>query len=92
MNVVIRDAAYADLDRIEAWIANDRPLAARRVIDRILNSVELLGLFPRLGHPGRISGTCEWVVAGLPYIIVYTIDADADEIAVIAIFHTAQNR
>jgi plasmid stabilization system protein ParE len=57
MNVVIREGAYTDLDQIYSWIAEDRPRAAQRVIDRILNSIELLGLFPDLGHIGRLSGT-----------------------------------
>jgi toxin ParE1/3/4 len=73
MNVIIREAAYSDLDRIYFWIAQDRPRAARGVIDRILNSIELLGLFPDLGHAGKLLGTYEWVVGGLPYIIVYMI-------------------
>ena len=92
MNVIIREVANSDLDRIHSWIAQDRPHAARRVIDRILNSIELLGLFPDLGHAGKLSGTYEWVVGGLPYIIVYTVDRDADEVAIIAVFHTSQNR
>jgi len=92
MNVVIREAAYHDLDRIYSWIAQDRPRAAQRVIARLLHSVELLGLFPDLGHSGRLPGTYEWVVGGLPYIIVYTTDRQAEEVAVLAIFHSAQNR
>jgi plasmid stabilization system protein ParE len=54
MNVIIRESAYGDLDQIYSWIAQDRPLAARRAVDRILNSIELLGLFPDLGHAGRL--------------------------------------
>jgi toxin ParE1/3/4 len=92
MNVLIREAAYDDLDRIYAWIARDRPRAAQRVIDRILHSIELLGLFPDLGHTGRVPDTFEWVVGGLPYIIVYTIDRDAEEVTITAVFHAAQNR
>ena len=92
MDVIIREAAYSDLERIYSWIAQDRPRAARRVIDRILNSIELLGLFPDLGHAGKLSGTHEWVVSGLPYIVVYTVDRDPSEVAIIAVFHAAQNR
>jgi toxin ParE1/3/4 len=92
MNVIVREAAYSDLDRVYSWIAQDRPRAAQRVIDRILNSIELLGLFPDLGHGGRLSGSYEWVVGGLPYIIVYTVDRDAEEVAIVAVFHSAQNR
>ena len=43
MRVIIREAAYDDLDRIYAWIAKDRPRSADAVIDRILESAERLG-------------------------------------------------
>lgn len=70
MKVVIRAAAYGDLDRIFAWIAKDRPQSANAVVDRILDSAERLGSFRHLGHAGRRTGTFEWVVPGLPYVIV----------------------
>ena len=73
MKVIIREAAYDDLDRISVWIAKDRPRSADSVIDRILESAERLGHFPYMGHVGRVSGTYEWVVPALPYIIVYTL-------------------
>jgi toxin ParE1/3/4 len=92
MKTIIREAAYRDLDEIHAWIARDRPAAADSVIDRILASVELLGQFPYIGRAGAIPGTYRLVVAGLPYIVVYTINRDADELAVIAVFHGARNR
>ena len=46
MTVIIREGAYDDLDRINAWIAKDRPRSAESVIDRILESAERLGRFP----------------------------------------------
>jgi ParE-like toxin of type II ParDE toxin-antitoxin system len=39
-----------------------------------------------------VPGTNEWVVVGLPYVIVYEIDDRANELAIIAIFHAAQDR
>ncbi len=45
-----------------------------------------------MGHAGRARGTYEWAVVGLPYVIVYEIDETAQEVAVIAVFHGAQDR
>jgi len=45
-----------------------------------------------MGHVGRASGTYEWLVVGLPYVIVYEIDEAAQEVAIIAVFHGAQDR
>jgi plasmid stabilization system protein ParE len=59
MRVIIREAAYADLDRIFSWIAKDNPRAAYSVIDRILDNTELLGRNPYVGHVGRVRGTYE---------------------------------
>jgi plasmid stabilization system protein ParE len=92
MKAIIRDAAFADLERISVWIANDRPAAAVRAIERILESIERLAHFPLMGHAGRVEGTMEWVVPGLPYIVVYTADARQDELVIISVFHGAQDR
>lgn len=92
MRVIIREAAYRDLDRIYSWIAKDRPRSANTVVDRILESVERLGRFPDIGHIGRLPGTQEWVVPGLPYIVVYTLDRHANELTIVAVFHAAQDR
>ncbi|MFL5039394.1 MAG: type II toxin-antitoxin system RelE/ParE family toxin, partial [Xanthobacteraceae bacterium] len=73
MRVLIREVAYHDLDRIYAWIAKDRPRSADTVLERILESVERLGQLPYMGHTGRGPGTYEWVIPGLPYILVYEI-------------------
>ena len=92
MKVIIREAAYADLDRIYEWIARDQPRSADSVADRILESAERLGQFPNMGHLGRVPGTLEWIVRGLPYILVYKINAVDDAVDVVAIFHGAQDR
>jgi toxin ParE1/3/4 len=35
----------------------------------------------------------EWIVRGLPYIIVYQTDAaDTDEVLILGIFHASQDR
>jgi plasmid stabilization system protein ParE len=71
MNAVVDDQASDDLDEIYAWIAKDRPEAADSVNDRILAAIESLARLPQMGHAGRVPGTYEWVVHGLPYIIVF---------------------
>jgi plasmid stabilization system protein ParE len=92
MKVIIREAAYDDLDRIFAWIANDRPRSADALISRILESAERLGQFPYMGHPGRVPATYEWVIPGLSYIRVYQVLEDEGLVIVGAVFHGAQDR
>ena len=92
MKVIIREAAYDDLDRIYAWIAKDRPRSADAVVDRILQSAERLGRFPYLGHVGRVPETYEWAIPGLPYIIVYQVQEGESLVVIGAVFHGAQDR
>ena len=93
MKVVIRASAYDDLTKIVQWIAQDSPVNARSVATRILAAIEdRIALFPKMGRTGRVEGTREWVVAGLPYVIVYLADDAHDAVVVLGIFHGAQNR
>lgn len=93
MKVIIRARAYDDLAGIVQWIAADSPQNARSVAERILTALESrLALFPSLGRRGQVDGTREWIVAGLPYVIVYQVDDARDAIVVLGIFHGAQQR
>jgi toxin ParE1/3/4 len=93
MKTIIRVAAHADIERIYDWIAQDSPHNARSVVDRIYDAIENnLAFSPYIGHRGRAPGTYEWVVRGLPYIIIYHIDNELDELTVIAVIHGARKR
>jgi toxin ParE1/3/4 len=75
------------------YIRERNPIAATQVVARIRLAAERLAEFPRIGHAGRVAGTHEWVVRGLPYIIVYeTGTADPDEVLILGVFHGAQDR
>jgi plasmid stabilization system protein ParE len=52
----------------------------------------LLCEFPHIGRKGEAPDTHEWMVQGSPYLIVYEINGEADEIVVLGVFHGAQNR
>ena len=78
---------------IYSYIRDRNPVAATQVVARIRLAAERLAEFPRVGHAGRVAGTHEWVVRGLPYIIVYqTGAANAEEILILGVFHAAQDR
>jgi toxin ParE1/3/4 len=92
MKVRYRRRAQLDIENIYQYIKGRNPRAATEVVRRIRYAADRLGLLPYMGHLGRAAGTYEWVVVGLPYIIVYEIDEAAGEISVIAVFHGAQDR
>lgn len=64
--------ASDDLDHIEAYIAEDDPLIAMDVVLRVIDKVELiLPEHPTAGRIGRVEGTRELVIHGLPFVVVY---------------------
>lgn len=92
MKVRYRQRALRDIENIFNYLSERNPRAATEIVARIRRAVEGLGEWPLMGHSGRLAGTYEWVVVGSPYIIVYDVISAADEVAVIAVFHGAQDR
>jgi toxin ParE1/3/4 len=92
MRVRYRRQAQLDIENIHGYIDRRNPRAATEVVARIRRAADRLGTLPHMGHIGRAAGTYEWVVVGLPYVIVYEVDEAEDEVAIIAIFHGAQDR
>jgi plasmid stabilization system protein ParE len=70
--------AHAQLIAISDYIHERNPNAAARVGEAIREAAELLRYFPYAAQVGRSPGTREWVVRGLPYIIVYEVNAEAN--------------
>lgn len=65
--------ALDDLDAAGEFIARDNPEAARRVLKRIWDAVQLLAEHPDAGRPGRVPGTRELVISDTSFIIPYRI-------------------
>jgi toxin ParE1/3/4 len=76
--------AREHIAEIYSYIRDRSPAAATQVIAQIRLAADRLTEFPRIGRAGRIAGTHEWVVRGLPYIIVYEIDTtDHSEVVIL---------
>ena len=74
------------------FIAEVDPSAATRVADRIDEAAGgLVSL--AIGRPGRVAGTFEKSVVGLPYIIAYALDHRKNRRAVVIlhVIHGARN-
>ena len=88
--VVWSDGARADYLAVLRHIAAGDPDAAERVVEAIRNTGDKLGDFAT-GHPGRVSGTYEKSVRGLPYIIAYTLTDDDRTVAILRVIHTSRD-
>ncbi|MBE0455385.1 MAG: type II toxin-antitoxin system RelE/ParE family toxin [Roseovarius sp.] len=84
--------ALTDLADQVAYIAAENPSAARRMADAIDKSALALGDMPT-GRTGRVTGTYEKSVTGLPYILAYAITQAGGEetVAIVRVIHTARN-
>jgi toxin ParE1/3/4 len=90
VRILYSPESLRDLTNIYDYIAERNPYAASRVLGRIRAAINLLSEFPRIGHSGRAPDTREWVVKGLPYVIVHELHED--ELVILAIMHGARDR
>ena len=90
MTVVWQAAARADVVRLVQYIAEENPIAARKVARELVLSGDNLDVFPRRGRVGRIPGTRELVTVS-PYIIVYEISTSG-QVEILHVWHGSQDR
>ena len=92
MKITFEPAARDELNGIFTWIAKDNQRAARELIARIEQKVMQLANpeLAHMGRPGLVGSTRELIE--WPYIIVYNVHEDREEIVIISIVHGARNR
>ena len=90
--IVWSETALDDFCELIAYIMADNPQAAESVAERVERCIELLGEMPT-GRRGRVSGTYEKVVSGLPYVIAYALTERpvGEEVTVLRIIHGARD-
>jgi toxin ParE1/3/4 len=89
VNILWSPEAIQDLIALRAYIAEESPVGARRVVSRILQDVErLLPANPHVGRPGRVPGTRELVIPRTPYIVPYRVQGDA--VQILRVYHGAR--
>lgn len=89
MKLVWSPEALDDLVALRAYIEEDDPAAARRIVLHIMRNVEtLLSDNPRMGRAGRIPGTHEHVVPRTPFIVPYRIRGET--IQILRVYHGAR--
>ena len=83
--------AVADRKAIAKYIARDNPLAAVELVDLLIRQASLLDANPKMGRPGRMKNTREWVVHP-NYVIVYWVGDDSmSPILILRVLHASQS-
>ncbi len=80
-------AASGDLDSVERYIGRANPGAAIETVLEIIRHAGMLAEHPGIGRPGRVEGTRELVIAGLPYVVAYVHRGDT--VTVLRVLHGA---
>lgn len=89
MQIRWEEDAINDLINLRDYIQKDNPVAAEKVAQKILSTVDLLLDHPLLGKAGRIHETRELVIAGTPYTVVYLVEFES--VTLLRIFHQRQS-
>ena len=76
------------LESIQDYIARSNPPAAFEVAQQIRVAVSQLEEHPRIGRTGRVEGTYELVIHGIPYIVPYRIKKK--EIQILSVYHASR--
>lgn len=84
--VVWSNSARHEYLAITRCVAERDPAAAGRIADRIDEAAAALAEFAT-GRPGRVNGTYERVLKGLPYTLAYELVVRPEGGEVVAILH-----
>lgn len=91
VKIVWTDDAIQDLEEIFNYISKDSPISAKRLIERLLQKVEMLQDFPKLGRmvPEFEKESIRELIEG-SYRIIYHLKTEI-EIQITRIHHSARN-
>jgi plasmid stabilization system protein ParE len=90
VEIVWSPLARARLREIHAFVALDKPEAARHLATRIVAVVETLKMQPHLGRAGAESGIRELVIGSTPNSILYRVRGQ--RVIISTIWHGAQEK
>lgn len=88
MKIVWTRRALREIDQAFAFVARDSPAAASAMVAAMEARAAVLAEHPEIGRPGRMDGTRELVLPGLPYILPYRVRDGRIEI--LAVFHSSR--
>jgi plasmid stabilization system protein ParE len=92
MKIAYTPRALADIEDIADCLRPRSPQGAVRVRAAILDGLQRLQQFPRIGRLQTVETVRKLMIPRYPYLIYYSIDEDVEEIVVLTIQHSARRR
>ena len=87
-HVVWLHLALQDMHQAATSIAQESPKAAKDLVNRIWVEGPSLCVSPDRGRPGRVPGTRELMLQGLPYFLAYRVKGKT--VQILRVVHTAR--
>lgn len=88
VRIIWTEPAAKALETIQDYIAKDNRRAAWEVAHRVRQAVNQLEEQPKMGRAGRVRGSFELVIQGLPYIVPYRIKGN--DVQILSVFHSSR--
>ncbi len=93
MKVRYRASVVAELKEIHDWIARDSLDRANDVTARIVRAIdETLAVHPLIGRKIGNGEIRRWPIRGLPYLVIYRVDAQRGCVVIMGVLHGARDR
>ena len=80
--------ALADLNQAYDYIYQERPSAAKGIIQHIERALDAMIRYPLIGRTGRIHGTRELYIVNTPFVMAYRFHKN--QLEVLAFMHCAR--
>jgi toxin ParE1/3/4 len=90
MRIVWLRQASREFDQHIEYISFRNPTAAAEQDLLISEAIDRLSLYPYSGRVGRRHFTRELVIPHTPFIAIYRIEPDRDEVHILRILHSSQ--
>ncbi len=90
MRIRYGEEAVVDLQAIISFGLKEGLPDPRGFVRALRKRLQILAAHPLAGRAGRVEGTRELPLAGLPYIAIYLVDQESETVSIVRILHGAQ--
>lgn len=94
MKIVVSEVALADLDRLQAFLADKNDKAAKRAKGKLIDAIDSLSTFPERGRPLADGSFRELMVpfGKSSYVIRYVYRAALETVTITRVWHGLERR
>jgi plasmid stabilization system protein ParE len=93
--IIMSPEAAADFESVHAYITQDSPAAAARMVERILAAIDTLTSFPHRTLAAHVSSRLRYPVRSLsvrPYVVYFRTLEDEHVVRILTVRHGARRR